>query len=252
MANSSVTKGFDYQAPFVNPEIMEQTAVLVNEIFEHLQGIYPTFRQSWPTQTEVDLAKRQWVMAFMESKLIDIDQIAIGLIRCRESEEVWFPSPGKFIKYCVEGLGFPLMEEAWDEVRCQIHNTRKEFSHPTIEAAYMLTGSWDLKNKPEKEAKAIFINHFQGAKQRFVNGENLEKLPPHSRFPDNKSVDHLPPMPASISEFIGNLDRIQEEKTGKPIEPLNYDDVVVDSSRFHELTSYEKAMPVIKKILGMK
>ena len=251
IVNEVLVKGFTYREPFVDPNIMKETADIVNRLFIKLIGILPGFRLNCPTQTEVDAAKVVWIEEFIKANIHTKEQIDNGLQKCIDNEENYLPPVGKFIRYCNEGGGMPSTDDAWDDVKHQISNSHKQFSHPVTEAAYMLTGSWDLKQKSEKEAKAIFLKHFLSAKLRFMNNEPIEKLPAHSRI-ENRESEHLPPMPASISEFIGNLDRIQEEKTGKPIEPINYDDVVVDSSRFHELTSYEKAMPVIKKILGMK
>lgn len=77
-----------------------RTIDIVNALFERIVAINPAFRQAWPTEHEFKMTKKEWVIAFIEAKLSDVEQIKRGLSEMRLSTSPFIPSPGQFIQWC--------------------------------------------------------------------------------------------------------------------------------------------------------
>ncbi len=77
-----------------------KTVDIVNTLFERVIAINPAFKQAWPTEYEFKLTKKEWITAFMDAKLSDIEQIKRGLSVMRMSASPFIPSPGQFIEWC--------------------------------------------------------------------------------------------------------------------------------------------------------
>jgi hypothetical protein len=90
---------YQYQEPFVNTHDI-QTARIVNKLFATFQGIFPAFRQAWPTEGEFERAKKEWIKAFQQIGLSDVDLIKKGVEKYRLLESPFVPSPGQFIALC--------------------------------------------------------------------------------------------------------------------------------------------------------
>ena len=73
---------------------------VINYVFETLTAIFPAFRPAWPTQEMFDNAKGEWLKAFRQCKITDIDTIERGLTKCREATTPFVPTPGQFISMC--------------------------------------------------------------------------------------------------------------------------------------------------------
>lgn len=102
---------FNYQTPFVDPApvFTEMDYKIVNRLFEVFQGIFPAFKQAWPTETEFEIAKREWMKAFKQVGLNDTEMIAIGVSKFRLMPTPFVPSPGQFIALCT-----PDVRPQWD------------------------------------------------------------------------------------------------------------------------------------------
>jgi len=95
-------KSFDYRQPFVSPNYENETAAVVNEIFEKMECIFSGFKHVWPNDTAIKGSKREWVLAFMDSGIKEIEKINQGLTKLRLLDTNFPPSPGQFIKLCQE------------------------------------------------------------------------------------------------------------------------------------------------------
>ena len=93
---------FTYQGAFANPVHEEQTAEVINQLFEKLTSIFPAFKQAWPSDTEFENAKGMWRRAFVLAKIRDVEIIKKGLDALLLQDSPFIPSPGQFIALCKE------------------------------------------------------------------------------------------------------------------------------------------------------
>ena len=93
---------YSYNEPFVDssPKFTDSDYKIVNDLFVVFQSIFPAFKQAWPTATEFENAKREWVKAFKYAGIIDIEAIKLGVNKFRVLETPFVPSPGQFIAMC--------------------------------------------------------------------------------------------------------------------------------------------------------
>lgn len=93
---------YNYREPFMdpNPKFTEEDYKIVNKLFLTFQSIFPAFKQAWPTETEFENAKREWMKAFKQVGLKDIEIIKMGVAKFRLLETPFVPSPGQFIAMC--------------------------------------------------------------------------------------------------------------------------------------------------------
>ncbi|MDP9704114.1 UNVERIFIED_ORG: hypothetical protein J2W64_001300 [Rahnella aquatilis] len=110
---------------------------LVDVLFTNLMQIFPAARQTaLSTPADVAAAKRQWIMAFVESGLTTLEQVQAGMRVARQQETDFWPSCGKFIGWCKSGAaqaaGLPSVDEVMAEFN-QYCARRGDYSTP---AAY--------------------------------------------------------------------------------------------------------------------
>jgi hypothetical protein len=91
-----------YREPFIDPapKFTEADYKLINDLFVVFQSIFPAFKQAWPTQSEFENSKREWIKAFKLVNLCDLETIKIGVNKFRLLENPFVPSPGQFIAMC--------------------------------------------------------------------------------------------------------------------------------------------------------
>ncbi len=90
---------FNYQTPFAIPEDAT-TANVINELFRIIVANFPAFKQAWPTEAEYEFAKKEWIKAFNQVGLRDIEDIQRGIDKFRLLETPFVPSPGQFLALC--------------------------------------------------------------------------------------------------------------------------------------------------------
>jgi len=73
---------------------------VVNMILVELKAMKSGWRAAFKSQVEVDRYKEQLLKACMENGINSIEQINAGLAHARRDESDFFPSVGKFVKWC--------------------------------------------------------------------------------------------------------------------------------------------------------
>lgn len=81
-------------------DICPQTQNIIHDLFETLKAISPAFKQAWPSDKEYNMAKYQWILAFMQCGLKDGEKIKRGVDRFRLLGKAFVPTPGEFIALC--------------------------------------------------------------------------------------------------------------------------------------------------------
>ena len=77
--------------------------MLFNRFFQKLRIIFPSTVNNIKTQDELDELRRQWTTAFAENRVVNWQQIELGLQRARRCKRPFLPSPGVFIAWIREG-----------------------------------------------------------------------------------------------------------------------------------------------------
>lgn len=129
-------------------EVDEQTAAVVDMIFIQLQAIFPAWRQAWPDDKALALAKRSWTKGLQAAGIRTIEQVRFGIEQCRRSGSAFAPSIGQFVAWCLptaEMLGLPEEEAAWREAVQACASAGWRWSHEAVRLAVAAVGFWELR-----------------------------------------------------------------------------------------------------------
>lgn len=130
-------------------EVDEQTAAVVDMVFLQLQAIFPAWRQAWPDDKALALAKRSWTKGLQASGIRAVEQVRFGIEQCRRSGSAFAPSIGQFVAWCLptaEMMGVPTEEAAWREaVRGCADPEGWHWSHDAVRLAAAAVGFWELR-----------------------------------------------------------------------------------------------------------
>lgn len=132
-----------------------ETAEVVNGLFRRLRGIFPAWRQAWPSTEALAAAKEEWIKEFAAQGIRTIEQIEFGIEKCRKLKKPFAPSVGEFIAMCVpsaEDFGMPEPSAAWVEALIGV------YSHEGVKIAAVATGLFDLRSAKQED---------RGIRQRF-------------------------------------------------------------------------------------
>lgn len=151
----------------------------INQLFNELAGIFPAFSKAWPTPSEFESAKRNWLMALIEADVNSNHKIQLGLKKARKYSSPWIPSVGQFIEWCkptLKDYGLPEPFEAYKEAcRKAIdikYNSNPSWTHQAVYDAASRTGMFELEKK-QKE----FMIYYERACQTVFEGGTLKDLP---------------------------------------------------------------------------
>ncbi|MDP9528521.1 replication protein P [Pseudomonas protegens] len=132
-----------------------ETAEVVNGLFRRLRGIFPAWRQAWPSTEALAAAKEEWIKEFAAEGIRTLEQIEFGIEKCRKLKKPFAPSVGEFIAMCVpsaEDFGMPAPSAAWVEALIGV------YSHEGVKIAAVATGLFDLRSAKQED---------RGIRQRF-------------------------------------------------------------------------------------
>lgn len=140
--------------------VTPQTAEVVNDLFRRLRGIFPAWRQAWPSTEALDAAKAEWIKEFADEGIRTLEQIEFGIQKCRKLKKPFAPSVGEFIAMCVpspEDFGMPAPADAWLEA------LMGTFSHEAVKLASEATGLFDLRaaKQEDKGLRARFDRNYE-------------------------------------------------------------------------------------------
>lgn len=132
-----------------------ETTEVVNELFRRLRGIFPAWRQAWPSTEALDASKAEWIKEFAVEGIRSLEQIEFGIQKCRKLKKPFAPSVGEFIAMCMpspDDFGMPEPAAAWVEALMGV------YSHEGVKIAAIATGLFDLRSAKQED---------RGIRQRF-------------------------------------------------------------------------------------
>lgn len=159
----------------------DETARIVNTLFDELRSIFPAWRQAWPNDAAEKRAKRTWVKGFMRAGVTTVEQLRYGIEACRLMDTDFAPSVGKFVKLCVPtaaDLGLPEDDAAWREVVRHCANPgRHSWSHEAVRLAGDAVGWFNLRASsiPEEALRKRFDHAYYQLRRRVSMGLPLEQ-----------------------------------------------------------------------------
>lgn len=153
--------------------VTPQTAEVVNDLFRRLRGIFPAWRQAWPSTEALDAAKAEWIKEFADEGIRTLEQIEFGIQKCRKLKKPFAPSVGEFIAMCVPGpedFGMPSAAGAWMEALMEA------YSHDAVKLASEATGLFDLRaaKQEDKGLRARFDHNYTIVIRRAQSGQPLD------------------------------------------------------------------------------
>lgn len=154
-------------------KVDQQTASIVNTVFDKLQGIFPAWRQAWTDDTALKNAKREWIAGFVQGGINSDAQLAFGFQQARKSTSPFLPNVGQFVAWCnatPEVMGIPCEAQAWDEARAGT------YSHPAVRIAAEATSTYDLHtgSNNDKALRQRFERNYAIVMRRAQTGQPLE------------------------------------------------------------------------------
>ncbi|WP_110946445.1 replication protein P [Pseudomonas bohemica] len=150
-----------------------ETAEVVNDLFRRLRGIFPAWRQAWPSTEALDAAKAEWIKEFADEGIRTLEQIEFGIQKCRKLKKPFAPSVGEFIAMCIPGpedFGMPLAADAWLEA------LMGTYSHDGVKIAAEATGLFDLRGSKQenKGLRERFDRNYMIVLRRAQAGQRLD------------------------------------------------------------------------------
>lgn len=154
-------------------QVTPQTAEVVNDLFRRLRGIFPAWRQAWPSTEALDAAKAEWIKEFADEGIRTLEQIEFGIQKCRKLKKPFAPSVGEFIAMCVPGpedFGMPSVAGAWMEALMET------YSHEGVKIAAIATGLFDLRSakQEDKGLRQRFDHNYAVVIRRAQEGQPLD------------------------------------------------------------------------------
>ena len=154
-------------------DITPQTVEVVNDLFRRLRGIFPAWRQAWPSTEALDAAKAEWIKEFADESIRTLEQIEFGIQKCRKLKKPFAPSVGEFIAMCVPGpedFGMPSVAGAWMEALMET------YSHEGVRIAANETGIFDLRSakQEDKGLRQRFDHNYAVVIRRAQEGQPLD------------------------------------------------------------------------------
>lgn len=153
--------------------VTPETTEVVNELFRRLRGIFPAWRQAWPSTEALDAAKAEWIKEFADANIRTLEQIEFGIQKCRKLKKPFAPSVGEFIGMCTPGpedFGMPQVGNAWIEALIGV------YTHDGVRIAANETGIFDLRcaKQEDKGLRERFERNYAIVIRRAQEGQSLD------------------------------------------------------------------------------
>jgi hypothetical protein len=170
-------------APGTRVGIDPQTRAVIDDLFTRLKGIYPAWRQAWPTDAEFAASKLEWIAELMLSGIRDLSQIRYGLRVARaQRDKAFVPPVGVFVAWCFapEAFGLPDLESAYKQALRNTHPAQAadcRWSHAAVYHASVAAGWYSLQRLDRALGLKRFEDKYLDQCRKLARGELLEPVP---------------------------------------------------------------------------
>lgn len=163
------------------PEFKADTEPLINQLFQELRAICSAWRQAWPDQKTYDLARDNWVKAFIDAGVVSWQRVEYGLRKQRLTGKAFVPAPAEFIALCTpepQEIGLPSLEAAYKMAAFVSHPSADRSKcnqvvyHAACEAGFNL-----ISSEPAEKSYRVFKKCYADAVELLIAGGKLRELP---------------------------------------------------------------------------
>lgn len=159
-----------------------QAKAVIDDLFGRLKGIYPAWKQAWPTEAELNAAKLEWLAEFMRAGIRRVEQIQHGVRMAARHRSAFAPAPGVFVSWCFapEAFGLPPLESAYKQSLRNTHPSQAghcKWSHAAIYHASVAAGWYSLQRLEPALGMKRFEEKYLEQCQKLGRGEELEPVP---------------------------------------------------------------------------
>ncbi|MHA3365228.1 replication protein P [Yersinia enterocolitica] len=205
-----------YAADKPKQQVPEQAAQIFNELFRQLKAAFPALMTSIKDQSDLNELRRQWVLAFIENGITNMDQVDAGMKIARQQATPFLPSPGQFIAWCKQGAtraaGLPDADELYDMVmdyakRRDMFSSAEAFPWPSNPAYWMVTKLYSqqrVQGLSEQDLRKRCGKELADMSKRIEAGEpipapvvQIPKL--HIPVSNEKALDHIAELRAKLN-----------------------------------------------------
>lgn len=205
-----------YAADKPKQQVPEQAADIFNELFRQLKAAFPALMTSIKDQRDLNELRRQWVLAFIENGITNMDQVDAGMKIARQQATPFLPSPGQFIAWCKQGAtraaGLPDADELYDMVmdyakRRDMFSSAEAFPWPSNLAYWMVTKLYSqqrVQGLSEQDLRKRCGKELADMSKRIESGEpipapvvQIPKL--HIPVSNQKALDHIAALRAKLN-----------------------------------------------------
>lgn len=205
-----------YAADKPKQQVPEQAAQIFNELFRQLKAAFPALMTSIKDQSDLNELRRQWVLAFIENGITNMDQVDAGMKIARQQATPFLPSPGQFIAWCKQGAtraaGLPDADELYDMVmdyakRRDMFSSAEAFPWPSNPAYWMVTKLYSqqrVQGLSEQDLRKRCGKELADMSKRIESGEpipapvvQIPKL--HIPVSNEKALDHIAELRAKLN-----------------------------------------------------
>ncbi|MGP2470882.1 replication protein P [Yersinia sp. 2540 StPb PI] len=205
-----------YAADKPKQQVPEQAADIFNELFRQLKAAFPALMTSIKDQRDLNELRRQWVLAFIENGITNMDQVDVGMKIARQQSTPFLPSPGQFIAWCKQGAtraaGLPDADDLYDMVmdyakRRDMFSSAEAFPWPSNPAYWMVTKLYSqqrVQGLSEQDLRKRCGKELADMSKRIESGEpipapvvQIPKL--HIPVSNEKALDHIAELRAKLN-----------------------------------------------------
>ena len=176
----------------------------IDEVIKQLAAVFPAWQAAIKTQDQANNLKRVWFDEVNRQGLTEED-LKQGLLKARQSDSPYLPSLGQFIGWC-QPAKFPTVERAWQIAAMSSTNP---ITNPFIAEAVKRTGKYDIINRPERDIKPLFKDHYEEVISEAKQGSVFQL--PESK-PDQKILEEKPTDPEESRKYIDQIMNLLGDK----------------------------------------
>jgi len=144
----------------------------IDEVIKQLAAVFPAWQAAIKTQDQANNLKRVWFDEVNRQGLTEED-LKQGLLKARQSDSPYLPSLGQFIGWC-QPAKYLTVERAW---QIAAMSGTQPITNPLVAEAVKRTGKYDIINRPERDIKPLFKDHYEEVISEAKQGAQF-KLPP--------------------------------------------------------------------------
>lgn len=202
-ASKAITTATDGQKDLTQQQetsttLCEIEQKVVDRLFDRLKEIFPKWREIWQTDGEVKAAKRQWTKSLVKHGVADVQMIQMGIESARESGWVRPPSPGQFVKWCIESAkekaGIPSKENAVSQImaiaRKSDHARKRAQLCPAMYQVSRFIDWYDFRRLNAEDASKAISRAYDQMVEHWRSGRPFAEQPTMLEHGNPSGVTH--------------------------------------------------------------